>query len=169
MNRILYNVSPLKHSCLPKDILDVKHEKISLSQLIQKGRIIGPLNYHDRFNLMLPKNLCILQHQISDLQIFTKEHHMKLNNQKTKCMPFINSLTTDYMPQISIGNEETLEVIFQLKLVGLVVNSSLDWTDHVYYTVKRANKTLWQVTRFRQLGAPREKLITLYVLKIRSV
>ena len=50
-------------------------------------------------------------------------------------MPFINSLTTDYMPQISIGNEETLEVIFQLKLVGLVVNSSLDWTDQVDYTV----------------------------------
>ena len=70
-------------------------------------------------------------------------------------MPFINSLTKDFMPQILIGNEETLEVIYQLKLVGLVVKSSFDWTDHVDYTVKRANKTLWQVTRFRQLGAPR--------------
>ena len=144
-------------------------EKISLSNLIQRERIIGPLNYHDRFNLILPPNKSILQHQMSDLQIFTNEHHMKLNSRKTKCMPFINSLTKDFMPQITLGEEGYLEVIYKLKLVGLVVNSALNWDDHIDYTVNRVNKTLWQLTRFRQLGAPREKLITLYILKIRSV
>ena len=62
-----------------------------------------------------------------------------------------------------------LEVIYQLKLVGLVLNSDLNWTDHVDYTISRVNKILWQITRFRQLGATREKLIMLYVLKVRSV
>ena len=52
------------------------------------------------------------------------------------------------MPQISIEDGETLDVIYQLKLVGLVMNGSLDWTDHVDYTVNRVNKILWQVTRF---------------------
>ena len=33
----------------------------------------------------------------------------------------------------------------------------------------RVNKTLWQITRFKRLGAPREKLITLYLIKVRSV
>jgi hypothetical protein len=60
-------------------------EKISLSNLIEKNRIIGPLNFHDRFNLTMPNHLSILQHQLEDLQIFTKEHHMKLNSSKTKC------------------------------------------------------------------------------------
>ena len=144
-------------------------EKISLKDLIQKERIIGPLNYHDRFNLMLPPQRSILQHQICDLKIFTTEHHMKLNSRKTKCMLFINSLTKDFMPLIRMDNEDCLEVIYQLKLVGLVINTSLNWTDHIDYTVKRVNKILWQVTRFRQLGAPREKLVTLYILKVRSV
>ena len=45
----------------------------------------------------------------------------------------------------------------------------MNWTDHIDYSVKRVNKILWQLTRFRQLGAPREKLITLYILKVRSV
>ena len=144
-------------------------EKVSLSQLIEKKRIIGPLNYHDRFNLTLPHNRSILQHQVGDLQIFTKERHMKLNNKKTKCIPFNNSLTKDFMPQIWIEDNEALEVIYQLKLVGLVINSALNWTDHVDYTIGRVNKILWQITRFRQLGAPREKLITLYILKVRSV
>ena len=91
------------------------------------------------------------------------------HSQETKFISFINPLTKDFMPQISIEDNETLEVIYQLKLVGLVINSSLDWTDHVDYTVNRVNKILWQVTRFRQLGAPREKLVTLYLLKVRSI
>ena len=144
-------------------------EKISLSNLIEKKRIIGPLNYHDRFNLTLPHQKSILQHQIEDLQIFTTEHHMKLNSRKTKCMPFINSLTKDFEPQLAIDNENYLEVIYELKLVGLVISSDLSWNAHVEYTTGRVNKILWQLTRFKRLGAPREKLITLYILKVRSV
>ena len=94
---------------------------------------------------------------------------MQLNSSKTKCMPFINSLTKDFVPQLTIQNGECLEVIYQLKLVGLVFTSDLCWNSHVDYTVGRVNKILWQLTRFRRLGAPREKLITLYILKVRSV
>ena len=94
---------------------------------------------------------------------------MLLHSNKTKCMPFINSLTKDFEPQITIDNEEHLEVIYQLKLVGLVLTSDLSWNDHINYTIGRVNKILWQITRFRRLGAPREKLITLYILKVRSV
>ena len=138
-------------------------EKISLSNLVKKSKIIGPFNFHDRFNLTMPHHYSILQHQIEDLQIFTKEHHMKLNSSKTKCIPFINSLTKDFVPQLTIDNSSYLEVIYKLKLVGLVITSDLTWNAHVEYTVGRVNKILWQITRFKQLGAPREKLITLHM------
>ena len=36
-------------------------------------------------------------------------------------------------------------------------------------TISRVNKTIWQLVRFKQLGAPREKLISLYILKVRSI
>ena len=84
-------------------------------------------------------------------------------------MPFINSLTKDFEPQLAIDNENYLEVIYELKLVGLVISSDLSWNAHVEYTTGRVNKILWQLTRFKRLGAPREKLITLYILKVRSV
>ena len=60
-------------------------------------------------------------------------------------------------------------MIYELKLVGLVVTSDLTWTAHVNYTVARVNGVLWQLTRFRRLGAPQEKLVTFYILKIRSI
>ena len=144
-------------------------EKISLKDLQKKKRIIGPLNYHDRFNLAMPPHKSILQHQLQDLKLFTKEHHMFLNSTKTKCIPFNSSKSRDFMPELQLEEGSFLEVIYQLKLVGLVITSELTWSAHVDYTVNRVNKVLWQLTRFKQLGAAQDKLITFYKLKIRSI
>ena len=84
-------------------------------------------------------------------------------------MPFINSLTKDFEPKLSIEEGTQLEIIYKLKLVGLVITSSLTWHDHIAYTVKRVNGVIWQLLRFKNIGAPREKLITFYTLKIRSI
>ena len=73
------------------------------------------------------------------------------------------------MPQLSLDEGTYLEVIYELKLVGLVVTSDLTWTAHVEYTVGRVNRVLWQLTRFRRLGASQKKLVTFYILKIRSI
>ena len=125
-------------------------EKISLSNLIRKETIIGPLDWHDRFQLSLPADKSILQHQLIDLKEFTKLHHMKLNHSQTKCLPFINSNTKDFMPQLSLEEGTNLEVIYKLKLVGLLVTSDLTWTAHVDYSVARGNRVVWQLTRFRR-------------------
>ena len=142
---------------------------LSLSNLVRKETIVGPLNWHDRFQLTLPAEKSILQHQLVDLQFFTEQHHMKLNKNKTKCLPFINSKTKDFMPQLVLEEGSYLEVIYELKLVGLVITSDNTWTAHVNYTVTRVNHVLWQLTRFRRLGATKDKLVTFYILKIRSI
>jgi hypothetical protein len=124
-------------------------EKILLSNLIEKEKIIGPLNWHDRFNLTLPSDKFTLQHQLADLEKFTNDHFMKLNSKKTKCIPFISSRTKDFMPQLSLNDGEQLEVIYKLKLVGIVISSELSWNDHIDYTVSRVNGVLWQLLRFK--------------------
>ena len=73
------------------------------------------------------------------------------------------------MPQIELEEGKFLEVIYELKLVGIVITSCLTWTAHINYTVKRVNKAIWQLTRFKRLGAPQEKLVTFYILKIISI
>ena len=98
-------------------------ERISLSNLVRKEAIVGPLDWHDHFQLTLPADKSILQHQLVDLQSFTKQHHMKLNKSRTKCLPFINSNTKDVMPQLTLEERSYLAVIYELKLVGLVITS----------------------------------------------
>ena len=64
---------------------------------------------------------------------------MKLNSRKTKYLQFIDSETNDFVPQIFIGNDEYIEVIYKLKLVGLVISSDLSWNEHIDYTVNSQN------------------------------
>ena len=144
-------------------------EKISLLDLQLKKRIIGPLDYHDRFNLTLPPEKSILQHQLLDLIRYTAKQSMVLNEKKTKCLPFILSQTKDFQPELSLEEGKYLEVVYRLKLVGLVISSSLTWNEHINYTVKRVNSILWQLTRFKQAGGSQEKLLKFYILKIRSI
>ena len=84
-------------------------------------------------------------------------------------MPFINSQTKYFMSQLSIKPGTHLEGIYQLKLAGVVLTNDMTWTAHINYTVNRVNRVLWQLVRFKQLGAPQEKLKTFYVLKIHSI
>ena len=62
-------------------------------------------------------------------------------------MPFINSNTRDFLPQLSLDEGTNLEVIYEPKLVGLVVTSDLTWIAHIDYTVERVNRVLWQLIR----------------------
>ena len=73
------------------------------------------------------------------------------------------------MPTLSIKEGAKLEVVYKIKLVGLVVTSDIRWNEHVNYAIQQVNRTLWQLTRFKQLGADRDKLVLFYILKIRSI
>ena len=50
------------------------------------------------------------------------------------------------MPHLHLKDQIFLEVIYQLKLVGLVITSKGNWSAHVEYTVKRVNKTIIMYT-----------------------
>ena len=144
-------------------------EVVSLDNVIPKVATIGPLNYHERHGLFLPREKTITQHKLSDLQDFTAANHMKINSKKTKVIPFNFSKTRDFIPELSFPDSETLDVVYQTKLVGLIVRSLSSWGPHVEYTVNRANKKLWLLVRFKSRGGTPDQLLTLYHLKIRSI
>ena len=64
----------------------------------------------------MPESESNIQHQLFNLKEYTSRHHMVLNQKKTKCLPFINSKTKDFMPQLKVNDDDFLEVIYILKL-----------------------------------------------------
>ena len=84
-------------------------------------------------------------------------------------MPFNFSMTKDFIPQLSIDGIDDIDVIFQTKLLSLVITSNLSWSDHVDYISKKAAKNFWMLIRFKRLGASPEKLLSIYLSKIRTL
>ena len=136
-------------------------EVVSLNDLIPKETCIGPPNYHERHGLFLPRENTISQHKLKDLDDFTKDNQMIINTKKTKIIPFNFSQSKDFIPELSLPSSEPLEVVYQTKLVGMIVCSSLSWGPHVEYTVKIANKKLWLSVRFKNHGGSEKQLLTL--------
>ena len=137
--------------------------------LVPQDTFIGPPNYHERHGLKFPPESIIIQHKLEDLLKFTEENKMKINLKKTKIIPFNFSKSMDFIPELHFPGGESLEVIYQTKLVGVIVDSSLSWGPHVDYTVKNASKKLWLLIRFKNIGATQDQLLTLYQLKIRCL
>ena len=145
-------------------------EVVSLKDsLTPKDSFIGPLNLHERHGLQLPPQKSIIQHQLEDLQNFTEENEMLINFKKTKVIPFNFSKTKDFIPELSFPASEPLEVVYQTKLVGIIISSNLSWSPHVEYTAKNANSKLWLLVRFKARGGTTEQLLTLFQLKIRTL
>ena len=88
---------------------------------------------------------------------------------KTQAMPFNFSKSRVFSPQLSIEGSDNIEVVHQTKLLGLKITSDLSWAEHVDYICKKAARNLWILIRFKKLGASTDKLLSVYLLKIRSL
>ena len=67
----------------------------------------------ERFEKVLPENKNNLQHQMKELCNYAIENEMKLNKEKTKVMLLNTAKHNDFMPEISVDDEQ-LEVVENL-------------------------------------------------------
>ena len=65
--------------------------------------------------------------------------------------------------------ENELEVLDEVRLLGLILRSDLKWTSNTENMIKKANKRLWIIRRLKYLGAKDRDLVDVYVKQIRSL
>ena len=129
----------------------------------------GPKNYHDRNNLVLPPENSNLQEKLNSLDAFTKKNLMKINVKKSAIMPFNFTRKFDFLPNIKLpGAENSLEVVYEKKLLGIICTSDGKWKENTKFIVKKAMSKLWMVRRLKWFGADKETLLEAYTLHIRS-
>ena len=90
-----------------------------------------PLNFHERTNQILPAENNLLQYYLSDTEDFTKSNLMKINSKKSKVMLFNKSRKWDFPPEVGFSDKNNLEVVSEMKLVGVVITSDLRWV-HIF-------------------------------------
>ena len=101
-----------------------------------------------------------LQSDITALEQWTHLNGMQLNIKKTKVMHITRSRKPSVLPRY-ILHGQSLTSTPTFKYLGVTINDSLNWNDHVDAIVAKANRTLgfiWQIAG----GASTKALISLY-------
>ena len=56
------------------------------------------------------------------------------------------------MPETNLDEHE-LEVVDEIRLLGLILRSDMKWTSNTENMITKANKRLWMLRRLKNLGA----------------
>ena len=83
-------------------------------------------------------------------------------------MLFNTSTTNDCQPEMSIDGV-ILEVVKEMKLLGVIITEDLKWHENTSYISKKAMGRLWVLRRLRNMGASRATLLDVYCNQVRSV
>ena len=76
-------------------------------------------------------------------------------------MVFNPCKSVDFSPEMEFGNKQ-LEVLEEIRLLGVTLRSDLRWSSKTEYIVKRAYNKLWVVWRLKTLGANQGELVDVY-------
>ena len=135
---------------------------------VQEQELQRPLQYHERFEQTLDPVKSQVQVQLNELSKHADTNKMRINHSKTKVMLFNSAKKFDFQPNLVI-DEVNLEVVEQMKLLGVVITSDLKWDKNTDYITKKAFSRLWLLRRLKKLGASRAALLDIYVKNVRSV
>ena len=127
-----------------------------------------PDAFHARTGHVLPLKNSKLFNQLQKVESYANQNEMKLNYKKTKIIVFNPCKSIDFMPEIPM-NGNNLEVVSEIKLLGLTIRSDLKWTTNTQIMIAKANKRLWILRRLKNLGAKESDLVEVYVKQIRCV
>ena len=92
---------------------------------IKETNLTNPVQYHERTGHTLPRSQNILQDELDKIVMFAEDHEMKINKTKTKVMIFNTSTSVDIQPKLSIINKDSLEVVEEIKLLGIILQTNL--------------------------------------------
>jgi hypothetical protein len=126
------------------------------------------LKYHDRIEQVLNAQHSQVQTQLNELSSYAQTNQRKINHKKSIVMLFNTSNKNDFSPELKIDGV-LLEVVKELKLLGVIITSDLKWHRNTENITKKAYKRLWILKRLKQMGASTKTLIDIYAKHVRSV
>ena len=132
-------------------------------------RKMQPLSYNERTGQVLPRQDNLLQHMLDDGEQFTLRNKMKINSKKTKIIKFNKSRRHDFPPELCLSDGQILEVVEDIKLVGVIVSQDLKWQKNTDYICTKASQKLWIIRRLKKFKLNIFQLLDVYQKEVRSI
>ena len=145
---------------------------INLTHSLRKAReeeIVRPVSFHLRTEQVLKEEYNEMKSEILELEKYCSEHKMQINSKKTKAMLFNSKRKSDFHPQIFLQDGNEIEVVENIKLLGVIISNDMKWNLNTKHIITKAYKRMWMLKRLKSLGANRNQLILIYIQQVRSV
>ena len=84
-------------------------------------------------------------------------------------MLFNTSWKYDFIPEITLDGEHYLEVVEEMKLLGIIFQSNMRWYANTSNLCRNGYTRLWMIRNLKKHGAGREDLLDVYEKQCRSV
>ena len=84
-------------------------------------------------------------------------------------MVFNKSRKWDFPPEVSFSDNQNLEVVPDMKLVGVIISEDLKWTKNTQYICQKAMSRMWFLRRMKRVRLDEEHLLDTYIKEIRSI
>ena len=106
----------------------------------------------ERTKQVLPNRENLLQLHLHEFENFTIQNKMKVNVSKTKVMKFTNTLTQDFPLEVSFSDNQNLEVIKSIKLLGIQISENLKWDQNTDYICKKAKTKIFLLRNMKKVA-----------------
>ena len=87
---------------------------------------------------IIPNENLKTQKYLDEIHSWTQEHQMELNKQKSKAMIFNFTGSHQFTSRTRLESE-SIEVITETKLLGVILSDNLSWDSNTMQLVKRAD------------------------------
>ena len=108
------------------------------------------------------------QKWLDEINLWTKNQKMLLNDEKTKTMIFNFTNNHQFTTRLSVNNKP-IEVVDNTKLLGTFITNDLKWDLNTNEIVKNANARLQLLHKISDFDASLNDMKDIFVLFIRSI
>jgi hypothetical protein len=119
-------------------------------------------------NQYIPADSLKSQKWLDDINKWTINQKMLINQKKTKCMVFNYTDHYKFTTRLQL-NDETVEVIDSTRLLGTIITKDLKWDLNTQNIVKKANARMQLIRKVASFGTSPDELKNVYILFIRSL
>ena len=160
--------------CVDADMRYKYVDDLSVLELVMLASLLSEYNFKQHVasdigidELYVPACNLKTQDNLDDISSWTSDNLMKLNEEKSKYMVFSRS-QTEFATRLTL-NQKTLDRIEEINLVGVWIDTWLDWDKNTREICKKAYARMTMLTKLKYAGVPEDDLITIFILYIRSL
>ena len=138
---------------------------VGITSFNLKQEVPNDIPVHNQF---IPAENLKSQEWLDNINAWTKEQKMMLNEKKTKTMIFNYTRNYQFTTRLHV-NDKPLEVINSTRLLGTIIQDNLLWDLNTAELVKKANARMELLRKVASFGTNYEELTNMYILFVRSL